>query len=79
MKQNQTIEHINTLSYLPESGRWVATTASYQGRGKTKRKLLLSTLLLGALFYFYNPMTSYQPQVMHTDAIALNTVQVMPQ
>ena len=78
--KHQAIEEINTLSFQPESGRWVAVTQStYHSGRKTRRKLLISALLIGGFFYLYNPMSSYQLSNIQADAVELNTVEVEPQ
>ncbi len=78
--KHQAIEEINTLSFQPESGRWVAVKQStyYSGR-KTRRKLLLTALLIGGFFYLYNPMSSYQLSKIQAEAVELNTVEIEPQ
>ncbi len=80
MRHNQAIEEINTLSFQPESGRWVAVTQTrYRSARKTRRKLFISLLLISGFFYLYNPMNSYQPINIQADAIELNTVEINPQ
>ena len=80
MRHHQAIEEINTLSFQPESGRWVSVTESrYRAGRKTRRKLFISLLLIGGFFYFYNPMHSYQPMHIEADGFELNTVEVTPE
>lgn len=77
--KHQAIEEINTLSFQPESGRWVAVTQSrYHSGRKTRRKLVISALLLGGFFSLYNPMHSYQHSAIQAEAIELNTVEIEP-
>ena len=78
--KHQAIEEINTLSFQPESGRWVAVTQSrYHSGRKTKRKLLVTALLIGSFFYLYNPMNSYQHSKFQAEAVELNTVEIESQ
>lgn len=78
--KHQAIEEINTLSFQPESGRWVAVTQStYRSARKTRRKLLITALLIGGFFYLHNPMNSYQHIQIQSDAVELNTVEVEPE
>lgn len=82
MRGNTSVEQINTLSFQPEIGRWVAVTEStYASRRRAKRKFLLSALIIGGFLYFYNPMVSYQQKSVQTDTVSLSaktTVQTQP-
>lgn len=71
MKNKQTYEQVNTITWIPEGQQWgSAQDFSYAAPKRVKTKLILTSIVLGVLFSFHNPMTTYKNEVVN--AVEIN-------
>lgn len=76
MKHSSTNEQINLITWMPEGHTWGSVSSlEYHSPKSRKRKIFMLCLIVGAAFFYYNPMTSYTTQNFNSVEIDVNVKQ----
>jgi len=77
MRYIKSDDYINTIVWNPEGTKWVTVAKpTYRSSKLRKKRILLSSVAIGLLCWFYNPITTYNHQRYEVVKINVATNQV---
>jgi hypothetical protein len=71
MRYIKSDDYINTIVWNPEGTKWVTVAKStYRSSKHRNKRLLLCSVAIGLLCWFYNPTTTFKHQTF--DVVEIN-------